>query len=147
MGDNGAGAAAAMFRQQSNIPEDAVATTSPQQLGSAAVANTVSPHSSVGELELKLRELGARDERLGRMIGEVAAVTAHMEPEPEPEPEAETETETVSEQDRAFVLEQQQVKEDRERRDKARREAMEPVLEPLTLEPLEAAAGGRTEQT
>ncbi len=87
--------AANMFCQHSNIPFGHMAASAAASVaaaaddtgatatcGAAATPATdcrssdcspslvVSPHSTVGELEQKLRALAARDERLGRMLGE-----------------------------------------------------------------------------
>ena len=82
--------AASMFRQHSNIPFGhmaasaaaaaaatggtawgaAVTPGADRRTGECSPSLVVSPHSTVSELEQKLRALAARDKRLGRMLGE-----------------------------------------------------------------------------
>lgn len=80
VGEYGTIPASSMFCQQSNIPFGHMAaaatfgaTATPAAgctTGQCAPSLVVSPHSTVDELDQKLRALAARDERLGRILGE-----------------------------------------------------------------------------
>ena len=80
VGEYGTIPAASMFCQQSNIPFGHMAAAATFGAAATPIAGckteqcatslVVSPHSTVGELDQKLRALAARDERLGRILGE-----------------------------------------------------------------------------